>query len=81
MKNDNNLLPLSKDAKVYIDSSNSTALEGYKKYITELGAAVVETMEEADVIVGDYGKIDDATELFIEDAQDAGCLLYTSRCV
>ena len=29
-------------------------------------------MEEADVVVGDYGKIDDAAELFIEDAQAAG---------
>ncbi|MDO5422206.1 MAG: glycoside hydrolase family 3 N-terminal domain-containing protein [Eubacteriales bacterium] len=72
VKNDNNLLPLAKDAKVYIDGSGSTALEGYKKYIAEMGATVVETMDEADVVVGDYGTINDAAELFIEDAQDAG---------
>ena len=72
VKNDNNILPLSKDAKIYIDGSSTTALEGYKKYIADMGATVVDSMEEADVIVGDYGKIDDATELFIEDAQDIG---------
>ncbi len=72
VKNDNDLLPLSKDAKIYIDASNSIALEGYKKYIAEMGATVVEDMEEADVVVGDFGSVNDATELFIEDAQDYG---------
>ncbi|MDR0929224.1 MAG: hypothetical protein LBM74_05860, partial [Oscillospiraceae bacterium] len=75
VKNDNNLLPLSKEAKVYIDSSNSDALAGYKKYIAELGGTLVETMEEADVVVGDYASINDATELFIDDANDAGKLV------
>ena len=68
VKNDNNLLPLSKDAKVYVDGSNAAAKEGYIKYMTEMGVTVVETMEEADVVVGDYGTINDATELFIDDA-------------
>lgn len=72
VKNDNNLLPLSKDAKVYVDGSNSTAKEGYIKYMTEMGVTVVETMEEADVVVGDYGTINDATELFIDDAEYYG---------
>ena len=72
VKNDNNLLPLTTDKKVYVDASNATAKEGYKKYMAEMGVTVVETMEEADVVVGDYGSISDATELFIEDAQDAG---------
>ena len=72
IKNDNNILPLSTDSKVYIDASSATALEGYKKYIAEMGATVVEDMAEADVVIGDYGSISDATELFIEDAQDAG---------
>ncbi len=72
VKNDNNLLPLAKDAKVYIEASSSAALEGYKKYIGEMGATVVESMEEADVCVGDFGSIDDATELFIDDAQMYG---------
>lgn len=70
VKNDNNLLPLNKEAKVYIDSSNSAAKEGYKKYMAEMGVSVVDTMEEADVVVGDYASINDATELFVEDAQD-----------
>ena len=72
VKNDNNLLPLSKDAKVYVDGSNSAAKEGYVKYMAEIGVTVVEAMEEADVVVGDYASINDATELFIEDAQDCG---------
>ena len=66
VKNDDNLLPLSKDAKIYIDGSNSTAKEGYKKYMTELGVTLVDNMEDADVVVGDYASINDATELFIE---------------
>ena len=70
VKNDDNLLPLSKDAKIYIDGSNSAAKEGYKKYMTELGVTLVDNMEDADVVVGDYASINDATELFIEDAQD-----------
>lgn len=69
VKNDNNLLPLSAETKVYIESSDSTAEEGYKKYIAEMGGTVVETMEEADVCVGDFGSLDDSTELFIDDAQ------------
>lgn len=72
VKNDNNLLPLSKDAKVYVDASSADAKEGYKKYFSEKGATIVDDMEQADVVVGDYGTINDATELFIEDAQDYG---------
>lgn len=72
VKNDNDLLPLSKDAKVYVEASSAAAEEGYKKYFAEKGATVVDSMEEADVVVGDYGTINDATELFIEDAQDLG---------
>ncbi len=72
VKNDNDLLPLSKDAKVYVEASSSAAEEGYKKYFAEKGATVVDDMEDADVVVGDYGTINDATELFIEDAQDLG---------
>lgn len=72
VKNDNNLLPLSKDVKVYVEASGRAAEEGYKRYFAEKGATVVEDMEEADVVVGDFGSINDATELFIEDAQDYG---------
>lgn len=72
VKNDNNLLPLAKDAKIYLDASSAAAKEAYARYFTEKGATLVEEMEDADVVVGDFGSINDATELFIEDAQDAG---------
>ncbi len=72
IKNDNNLLPLAKDAKIYLDASSAAAKEAYARYFTEKGATLVEEMEDADVVVGDFGTINDATELFIEDAQDAG---------
>ena len=72
VKNDNNLLPLAKDAKIYLDASSKDAKEAYAKYFTEKGATLVDDMEDADVVVGDFGSINDATELFIEDAQDAG---------
>lgn len=78
VKNDNNVLPLSTDSKVYIESSSATAEEGYIKYIQEKGATVVETMEEADICIGDYGSVSDATELFIEDAQDLGKTIVIS---
>ena len=72
VKNDNNLLPLKAEYKVYIDGSGAAALEGYKKYLAERGVTVVEDVEEADVAIGDFGQMNDAAELFIEDAQDAG---------
>ena len=72
IKNDNNLLPLAKDSKIYLDASSKDAKEAYAKYFTDKGATLVEDMEDADVVVGDFGSINDATELFIEDAQDAG---------
>ncbi len=71
VKNDNNLLPLQKGAKVYIESSNTDALAGYVKYLADV-ATVVESMEEADVVVGDFASINDTAELFIDDAKDAG---------
>jgi outer membrane lipoprotein-sorting protein len=72
VKNDNNLLPLKKDAKIYLDTSSASTKEAYSRYFTGKGATLVEDMEEADVVVGDFGSINDAAELFIEDAQDAG---------
>lgn len=72
VKNDNNLLPLTTDKKVYVDASSASAKAGYKKYMEQMGVTIVDDMEDADVVVGDYGSITDATELFIEDAQDLG---------
>ena len=71
LKNDNNLLPLTQGIKVYIDASAAAAKAGYITYIGNY-ATVVETMEEADVVIGDFGSINDACELFIEDAQHYG---------
>lgn len=71
VKNDNNLLPLEKGIKVYIESSNSDAKAGYVKYIGEV-ATVVEAMADADVLIGDFATIDDSFELFIDDAKDTG---------
>ncbi|MBQ2951987.1 MAG: glycoside hydrolase family 3 protein [Clostridia bacterium] len=67
LKNDNNLLPLQQGIKVYIDASATAAKNGYKTYIAQY-ATVVEDMEEADVMVGDFGSINDACELFLDDA-------------
>lgn len=71
VKNDNNLLPLANGIKVYVDASSAVNKEAYIKYISEY-ATVVETMAEADVLVGDFTQINDQTELFIDDAKDAG---------
>ncbi len=68
VKNDNNLLPLQKGIKVYVESGNADRSAGYSKYIANY-ATVVGTMEEADVVIGDFSSIDDVAELFIEDAK------------
>lgn len=71
LKNENNLLPLSKDAKVFVTGSakETTAMD-----IDAIGtyAQVVDTLEEATVAVAHVSAMDDNTELMIEDAQDAG---------
>ncbi len=73
VKNDEGLLPLKQGIKVYLDASNADAKAGYIKYITEKGyATIVENPEEADVFVGDFGSINDAAELFIDDADYFG---------
>ncbi len=73
VKNDESLLPLEKGVKIYLDASASAAKEGYIKHITEKGyATIVTNPEEADVFVGDFGSINDAAELFIDDAEYFG---------
>lgn len=67
LKNDNDLLPLEKGIKVYVDASSTSKKEAYKKYIGEY-ATVVDNMEDADVMIGDFGSINDVAELFIDDA-------------
>lgn len=67
----NGLLPLAKGTKVYIEASASDTLDHYKTYLNNFGT-VVENLEDADVAIGYFNSVDDAAELFVEDAQDAG---------
>ncbi|MCF0228457.1 MAG: glycoside hydrolase family 3 protein [Parasporobacterium sp.] len=82
IKNDNNILPLSADLKVYFDSTAAadtksaiiSALSGY--------AQVTETMEEADVVIADCTSYNDAAEMMVEDAKDLGKkVIIVSNCV
>ena len=82
VKNEDNLLPLEKGIKVYIDSTSTAAnLEGYKKYIANY-AEVVDDMEDADVIIADCTQYNDASEMMVEDALDAEKkLVIVANCV
>ncbi len=71
VKNDNDLLPLEKGIKIYIESSSSDVAASLKKYVGEY-ATVVETVEECDVILADYTSINDACELIMDDADYYG---------
>ena len=77
VKNDDNLLPLAQGTKVYVVASNETNANGYKKYIANYGT-VVETIEEADVVVGDFTSINDVAEMTIDDAKYYGKKLVLS---
>ena len=68
MKNEGGLLPLAEGTKVFIDSSSPGTLDHYKEYLAKFGE-IVDEMEDADVCIGYFGNINDAAELFIEDAQ------------
>lgn len=81
VKNDSSLLPLAQGTKVYVESSSETTTKSYKKYIANY-ATVVETMEEADVVIGDFTSINDAAEMCIEDANALGKKLVVSvNCI
>ncbi len=71
MKNEGGILPLAAGTKVYMDSSSPSTLPSYKEYIAKIGE-IVEEMEDADVCVGFFESINDAAELFVEDAQYEG---------
>ena len=71
VKNDNNILPLQQGIKVYLDSSSADRKTAYGNYIANY-ATLVENIEEADVVVGDFSGIDDAAELLIDDAKYYG---------
>lgn len=71
LRNDGDVLPLAKDTKVYFTSNNSLNNEVYAKALQAVGT-VVDTMEEADVVVADFTRMDDAAELIVDDAVEAG---------
>ncbi len=72
IKNEENLLPLEKGIKVYVGSTASAlTLEGYKKVLPDY-AELVENIADADVVIADCTQINDAAELIIDDAKDAG---------
>lgn len=71
MKNDDGLLPLARGAKVYVTGTSRDAVEMDKAAMAAYGA-VVETPEEADVVIVRALTLDDSAEVLIEDAQDAG---------
>ena len=71
VKNDGNILPLQQGVKVYLDSSSTDRKVAYSKYIANY-ATVVENIEDADVVIGDFSSINDAAELTIDDAKYFG---------
>lgn len=75
LKNDD-VLPLSADKKVFVDSTAAASKELLTAAIAEK-ATVVESLEEADVCVIEVSSFNDAYELMIEDAQDAGVPVVT----
>lgn len=81
VKNEDSLLPLKQGTKVYVTATSEDLAKQYAKYIANYGT-VVKTMEEADVVVGDFSRIDDIAEVFVEDAQLAGKpVVMTLNCL
>ncbi len=71
LKNDGDILPLQKGIKVYVTSNNSEVQAKDVPALQEK-ATVVESVEEADVIIAHMTALGDAWEYVIEDAADAG---------
>lgn len=71
LKNENNILPLANDTKVYVDGTTEEIKESDMQALGLYGT-VVATMEEADVCVLHVTIIDDNYYYMVEDAQAAG---------
>lgn len=81
VKNEGQLLPLDRGSRVYIASTNGSAVEEYKKHLAGY-ATVVDSLESADVVIADCTRIDDSAELLVEDANEAGKdLVIVANCV
>ena len=70
LKNDNNILPLQKGMKVYVTGSVETTVALDKEAIAKY-ATVVETIEEADVVVARVSSLNDQSEMIVDDANYA----------
>jgi beta-glucosidase-like glycosyl hydrolase len=71
LKNDDNILPLQNDAKVYV-ISNSAAINAADITAIAEHSTIVERMDDADVVIAHVTALDDAYKVIIEDAQDTG---------
>lgn len=65
------ILPLAKGTKIYSDSNNSNIKEADAAALAAFGT-VVETMDEADVIVYHTTSFDENFDYIVEDSQAAG---------
>ena len=70
VKNDEDLLPLKADQKVYFGSTAAASTAAAIKEAIAGYATVVDEMEEADVVVADCTQFNDAAEMIIEDAAE-----------
>lgn len=71
LKNDGGLLPLSAGTKIYLEGTNAKVAEKYRTYLAE-DCVIVEEIAEANVVIVDADTINDASELYMEDAIEAG---------
>ncbi|MBR5109607.1 MAG: hypothetical protein IK099_05380 [Clostridia bacterium] len=81
VKNDGELLPLKADQKVYFGSTAATATAEAIKQAIAGYAAVVDEIEDADVVVADCTQFNDAAEMLVEDAVEEGKkLVIVANC-
>lgn len=70
VKNENNLLPLAEGTDIYV-TGNKADIESKDRDALSVYGTVVDTIEDSDVVVIRVSSLDDAAELYIEDAQNA----------
>lgn len=71
LKNDGGILPLTKGTKVYVTGTSDATAELDRAAIGAY-AEIVDSPEEADVIVARVADMKDSTEMIVEDAKEAG---------
>ncbi len=70
LKNDNNILPLTKGTKIYVDSTTEDIQTSDTAALSAFGT-IVETMEEADVCIFHVTSFDENYYYMVEDAKIA----------